>query len=382
MIEAVSVLIITSGHEATDPRIYAKQAHSLQRFGAMVTVVGKLEYSTPGEVEVLVVPKLRSRLTRFLWQPWRCLWAVRWQHADIIHFHDAEMLLTLPVAKLWWRRSKFVYDVHEDFAALMLIRDWLPAWLRPTVRVFLNTTEKGLAWLADAIIGVTPPLADHFPHKHKIVAYNYVARAFFDKARQASRAPQQREFDLIHLGTLNPKRAIFLADILQELYKLRPCSRALIIGMSADMQALLKTRIPSNCELLGKIPYTEIPRLLGNAKVGLDVHPWLSPHLEVALPVKVCEYMAAGCAVVSSAMPVLNQLLAEAGADPRAITLIQGGKPRDYAEAVVSLIEAIETGADPGGTLHALAREHMTWEKESAKIAQLYLQLLGKLCVT
>ena len=55
--------------------------------------------------------------------------------------------------------------------------------------------------------------------------------------------------------------------------------------------------------------------MLGNAKVGLDVHPWLGLHLKVALAVKVCEYMAAGCAVVASAMPVLNQILAQAEAD-------------------------------------------------------------------
>src|SRR5262249_41620890 len=78
-LEGVNVLIVTSGHEATDPRVYAKQACSIHRLGAKVTVVGKLEHSTPAEVTVLAVPKPSSRLIRFLWQPWRCLWAARRQ---------------------------------------------------------------------------------------------------------------------------------------------------------------------------------------------------------------------------------------------------------------------------------------------------------------
>jgi len=120
--------------------------------------------------------------------------------------------------------------------------------------------------------------------------------------------------------------------------------------------------------------------LLGNARVGLDVHPWLGRHLEVALPVKVCEYMAAGCAVVSSSMPVLDQILNETKADAATIRTIKGGEPVDYAREAVRLVEAIEKGKDPGEKLREVALKHMLWEKEAVKIAQLYLRLVEKTC--
>jgi hypothetical protein len=66
------------------------------------------------EVRVLPVSPDRSRLSRFLWKPWRCLWAARRENPDIVHFHDAEMLATLPVARILWPGARFVYDVHED----------------------------------------------------------------------------------------------------------------------------------------------------------------------------------------------------------------------------------------------------------------------------
>ena len=122
----IRVAVLTSGHDVLDGRVYGREAHSLHALGADVTVVGKLTRGTPRDVKVVVIPAETSRWMRFLAQPWRCLWAARHLKPDIVHFHDAEMLAVLPVAKLWWPRAKFVYDVHEDFANLMLIRDWLP----------------------------------------------------------------------------------------------------------------------------------------------------------------------------------------------------------------------------------------------------------------
>jgi hypothetical protein len=148
----LNVLIVTSGHELTDSRIYSKEACSIHELGANVILVGRVEETKPGAIEMLPVAKPSSRAIRFLWQPWRCLWTARKLTPNIIHFHDAEMLMTLPIAKLWWPHSKFVYDVHEDFANLMLVRDWLPRWLKPFVRILTESVEKGLALLADGIV--------------------------------------------------------------------------------------------------------------------------------------------------------------------------------------------------------------------------------------
>jgi glycosyltransferase involved in cell wall biosynthesis len=380
-LDGVNVLIMASGHEATDARIY-KQASSLQRLGAKVTVVATLEQGNPHEVRVLTVRKPSSRLIRFLWQPWRCLRTSWRQRPDIIHLHDAEMLIALPLAKLRWPRCRFVYDVREDFANLMLIRDWIPGWVKPAVRVLTNALEKRFAWFADALVSVTPPLAEKFDHRIKIVAYNFVSHEFFEQADETKRQPQLREFDLVHLGTLNRRRAIFLADTLQEFHRLRPWARSLVIGVSPEIEATISALVPDSCVLLGRTAYQEIPALLGNAKVGLDVHPWLAPHLAVALAVKVCEYMAAGCAVVASRMLVLTRILAQAGADGDSITIIEGGTPVEYARAVARMVERIESGADPGARLREVARQHMVWEEEVNKIAQLYLDLLGRPCAT
>ena len=381
-LRGVQVLVVTSGHEATDHRVYSKLALSLKRLGADVRVVGALTHPVPGDVAVLAIATPRSRLDRFLLQPWRCLWAIRKCRPHIIHFHDPEMLATLPLAKLWWRRTRFVYDVHEDFANLMLIRDWLPQILKPLVKAVTDSVEKTLARLADAIVGVTPPLAEKFPNQEKIVAYNYISREFFARAARESIEARRRRYDLVHVGTLNLRRAQFLAEVLQRFHKARPDAQSLVVGVSPEIQKALAAARPDGCTVLGKVPHAKVAGLLADAKIGLDVHPWLGAHLQVALPVKVCEYMAAGCAVVSSSMPVLDRVLADAGIHDCDLRLISGGEPFDYARAACELVEAIERGEDPGARLRARAALHLTWENQAVNVGHLYRRLLEKKCAS
>lgn len=374
----VCVLVMTSGHEVSDPRIYVRQARSLRQLGARIAIAGAVGKSTPQDVVVLGTTKARSRLVRFLWQPWKVLWRARHERCDIIHVHDAEMLVVLPVAKLLWPKAAFVYDVHEDFANLMLIRNWLPGWLKPAVKFSVDLVEKSLARFADGVIGVTPPLTQKFPKCDQATAYNYASRDFFETCIKASRPPQLREFDVVHLGTLNLRRADFLCDTLTQLQRLRPGARALIIGITApDIRELLQRRLGDTTLVLGRTEYSQIPALLGNSRVGLDVHPWQQPHLEVAIPVKVCEYMAASCAVVCSSMPVLDKVIHEAGADSD-FCLIKGGTAADYAAAIARTLQGVAAGEDSGARLRRVGATHMIWENEANKIAQLYLRILRR----
>jgi hypothetical protein len=376
----LQVAVLTSGHQAMDHRVYHKVAVGVHSLGAEVFVVGRHSIAASdetGPVPVRPLPAPRSRLERFLVQPWRCLWAARGQRLDIVHIHDAELLLTLPLARLLFREAKFVYDVHEDFSKLLGIRDWLPQRLKPVVQAVVDRAERALAGLAHGIVAVTPPLAERFSHRNRTATYNFPSRDYYERAGKAMRPVGQREYDLVHLGSVSRERAEFLAAILQAVHRQRPESRTLVIGVSGEIAASLKATCPAGCDVVETVPYSRVPALLGNARVGLSLHPRLKPHLLPALPVKVFEYIGAGCGVVASSMPILDQVRLERGVASVLLQLLRSENPEDYAESAIAMLDtmAAPAGADP--TLRAAARNCMTWEGEVPKIGELYLELRG-----
>ena len=60
--------------------------------------------------------------------PRRPRWPPRRRGADLLLVHDPELLLVLPPRR---KRPPTVWDVHEDTAAALTTKAWLPAWLRP-----------------------------------------------------------------------------------------------------------------------------------------------------------------------------------------------------------------------------------------------------------
>jgi glycosyltransferase involved in cell wall biosynthesis len=375
-LDGIKVVVLTSGHDALDARVYDREARSIKAMGADVVVVASMERGQPGSVPVIPVKQPNSRLERFVVQPWRCFRAARYERPNIVHFHDAEMLGVLPVARLVWPRTKFIYDVHEDFGNLLLIRDWLPAAVRTIVAAATNFAEKSLARLAHGIVGVTPPLTDNFPHRHRTTAFNFPSRRFFERAGGCARPPREREYDLAHLGTLSMRRAVFLADVLKHLHNQRRGARSLVFGCSREIQRYLQSRVPDGCTVQANVPYDEVASILGNARVGIDIHPWLGPHLRLAFAVKLSEYMASGCGVVASWMPVLEDVMSKIQVNQGCFRIVRGESSEEYAGQVCRLLEQIDQGGNPGDVLRNAAMSTLVWEEEAKKIAELYLDVL------
>jgi glycosyltransferase involved in cell wall biosynthesis len=297
------------------------------------------------------------------------------ERPDIIHLHDLELLQILPLLRLAMPRVKIVYDVHEDFPALVDIRGYIPRFLKPALKVTVNLLEKSLAGLTNGVVGVTEPLTDHFAHASRITVYNFPSRKFYETAVETARPAIEREYDLVHLGALTPERAHFLIGIAKLLCAAKPDIRICIAGLYPKTYDLLLPIAPSQCTLIGKIPYSEVPRLLGNAIVGLDAHPFRTDNLRVAIPVKVLEYMGSGCALVSSRFPLLDQLFRQAGAADD-VVWIDSDSPEAFAQAIVTSLDRVAKGGDPGSRLRCIAARSFLWEREADKLARFYLEIL------
>jgi hypothetical protein len=364
---------VSTGHTALDHRLFDKEGRALAHAGFHVRIVAKHPRpETRDGIELVPLPGGRTRLERFLGAPWRALRALQRHRAGIVHLHDLELLQICPVLKMLGQPI-VIYEAHEDFGNLLRRRDWIPTFLRPVAGVAAATAEAVLARTADAVVAPTRGLVDRFTNGTRLAAYNLPTRDFLDRAGQGARPASERLYDVIHLGVLSQTRLEFLGKTLELLLARRPRTSVRVVGVTAPQAAYLTARLGSALDVHGPVPYDAVPSLVRDCRVGINVHPVVYPHLRVAVPVKVLEYMACGCAVVSSWLPELDALLGETTRD---LTMLRSVGPERYAQAVAEWLDDPVRLDTCAGRLRAAVRDRYLWESQGAKLVDLYDRLL------
>jgi glycosyltransferase involved in cell wall biosynthesis len=364
------IVLVSSGHLALDHRVFYKEAVSLRQSFAHVRVVGDHPADEVRDgVTITALPGYRSRLARFLWRPWQCYLAVGSpRQVRVLILHDAELLPLAPLVKLFtgWR---IIYDAHEDFAQLIMRREWIPAPLRRGLGRAVGTVEKTLAGMCDGVIGVTEVLTGYFDHPRRLAVYNLPGRAFITEAAERSRPIAEREYDLVHLGTLSDERLEFLCAVLDGVFRRKPAARALLIGVRPDQEQRLSKRFSDQrVTVLGQVGYHRIAGHLGNCRIGLNVHPVLYPHLRCAIPVKALEYMAAGCNLITSFLPELARLLDRDGQEH--IRTVYVPDPERFAEEAVLLLDESSVMTEHQQALMQIVATRLHWEHEAEKLVK------------
>ncbi len=370
------IILLTSGHQALDHRVFDKEAVSLARAFPHVRVVGAhANDDVRAGVTITALPPYPSRLHRFLWRPLQCFLAVRSRGRHVLILHDAELLPWVPWIKLFtsWR---VIYDVHEDFAQLLLQRAWIPRKLRRLIAQNVGVLEKLLSYACDGIMGATQVLVENFPHRRHVAIYNLPSREFIARSAACCRPLSERDYDVVHHGTLSEERLQFLCAVLDALFVRKPAARALVFGVRPDQERMLHTQYPADrVTVIGKVPYGQVAELLGNCRIGLNVHPVLHPHLRCAVPVKVFEYMASGCNVITSFLPELDRLLGEDGAGE--VVVIQTPSFERFAAEAARLLDDPAALERHQAALMALVETRWNWEREAERLVDFVSEIAG-----
>lgn len=369
-------ITILTLHRADDARVFSRQAITLVEAGYTVRLVTPRGRSGNVDgVEVVAVRAPGSRAENFLVTPWRLLREFLRRPTRFVYLHDAPLLTLVPVL----RASGFdvLYDAHEDYENMLRHRDWIPHPMRGVAGRLGGLYEWVFSLPARAVVAATVPLLHKFPHRDKVALYNLPTLDLVATGAARIVPASEREFDVVHLGSLSEARLDFFARVVEALARERPEIRVLVIGLLPHQVAVLRARFREDrMTLVERAPHREVPTLLGRCKVGVDVHPWLLPHLAVAVPVKVFEYMACGCAVVTSHLPEFERIL-----DPEdlaEIRVVRGDDPEAYARVIAERL------ADPAGldnavrTLQRRVAERYTWEREREKLVDLFARLSAR----
>jgi glycosyltransferase involved in cell wall biosynthesis len=160
------------------------------------------------------------------------------------------------------------------------------------------------------------------------------------------------------------------ARVLQE----QPRARLVLVGdgqtRSKVTQKIVRNGLRDAVIMTGAIPHTRVPEMVSIAEVAVvPAAPVPASRGGTGAPLKLFEYMAAGKAIVATA---LNQA-AEVIQDGQNGLLVEAGDVDGFAEAMLALLGDSATRARLGQNARAHAVEHYSWEQYTRRLENIYL---------
>ncbi|MES9606868.1 glycosyltransferase [Actinomadura sp. NPDC000929] len=353
------VCVCTVVHHPEDARILHRQIRALLDAGHEVTYIAPFRAcnATPWrQISPVDVPRATGRRrVRALRAAHRAL-AEHAAYADVVLLHDPELLVSLP-SELQGRTV--VWDVHEDTAAALSAKGWVPGparpLLRPAVRRLERRTER-----RHRLLLAEEGYRDRFREDHPVVPNTtYVSdlppgppdgrRAVY--VGQLSRA--RGALDMIEMA-----RTLAAEGVLVEL----------IGAADADVRdALRAAQREGIVRWYGFVPNDRALRIAEGAMAGLALlHD--EPNYRHSMPTKVVEYMARGIPVISTPNPPAVGIVepAECG------VIVPFGAPEAAAKAVLRLRDDPVLRAAFGRRGYEAARERFHWPVHAERfVAQL-----------
>ena len=370
---ADKVLMLTNVHSPLDQRIYHKEAKTLAAAGYRVTIVGPGDpafQSDDDGIEVRGIPAPRTpgeRLTNL----WRLFEIARNSDADLVHFHDPELL---PVA--FWLSlmgKKVIYDVHEHFHLVALTRSWIPPVVRRPLAFAVERGERLLGRHMSAVVGVVDEQGSRFGRRPFVAVKNYPRLECFDAPRSAKGI----SFDLVHVGSLSRERgAALLPRLLRILKETHPTFSLLNIGgfhspfdEQRFHQDLKRFDLCANVRCVQRhVPYSKLGTLIASGRVGLIPGILCRKNLKPFVPTKLFEYLACGVPVVASDLPSIRALHDHGNWG----ILVDPDDPLAHADAIAYLLDHPGEADEMGARGRALVEGRFQWARQGTKLLSLY----------
>lgn len=373
------VCILTSVHPPFDTRIFHKQAKTLAKAGYDITLIAQHDRDkVVDRVKVVTLPMPCNRFQRIFGLTWRAFRKALHQKADVYHFHDPEMLPAGVLLRLF-SGKRVIYDVHEDYSQAIRTKPWLPPFLRGLIAVTFDSVERLLTRFLDGVITATDEISRRFSERKIVVIKNYPILTSKKSLCSNPEIPQganRNDFTLIYVGGLAEIRGIYemvkALEFIDEKYRVR----LKLLGKFTEQDFAERVKSLTGfakVAFLGWVPHEEVYHHLQTADVGLVcLHPEI--RYQVALPVKLFEYMVAGLPVIASNFPLWKEIVE----GNKCGLTVDPLNPREIAQAIEYLLEHPELRRKMGENGRRAVLEKYNWENESQKLLKIYEELCKK----
>lgn len=376
-LSGVRIVHATSGHPADDDRIFYKEARSLVRAGADVTLLCSDVTQSPPNlygVRYQTYPgggTMRRRLvTRRPLEE-----ALAEGRYDFIHCHEPDGLLAaLRVKRM--TGVKVIFDSHEMWGATLAQR--FPPWCWGMISRSYQLLEP--RWIAqcDWAIGASWAISDYLasilgPERVTTILNVPVTDVFAPPVAK----PWDDPITFCHDGHLGFDRGLkTMAEAIRQVSERHPV-RFKIVGdvFGAERDWLIafieQHRLQDVITRTGWLPYEEVGAALAPCHIGLIALLQL-PNNVVTSSNKVFNYMLYGMPFIGPSFRLAKQKLV---AEEQCGLLADSADPTSYAVAMRLLIEnKSETQAMAERALNA-SRSKYRWEHMEPLLVNLYVRI-------
>ena len=351
------VLIATVVHTPLDARIHRRQIAALLADGIQVTYLAP--WSATGterpprttSLTALEVPRAVGRQRGQALRAARRLIRRTGPDHDLILLHDPELLLT--VIGRTKALPPVVLDVHEDTAASLLDRPWIPPVLRRPAGTAIRCTER---W---AERNVHLILAEH-SYQHRFARRHPVVPNVPPRPGHEPPPPGARR--VVYLGRIATSRgARELLELARRLHQ--ELEFELIGPVDQDLSELVADAVDRrHIRWTGFLPNEAALERIEGALAGLSlIHP--QPNHDGSLQTKILEYASRRLPVITTDLSVSGPFVRDQG-----IGLVV--PPYDVDTTASALLrlrddEAMRNAmADRG---YALIRDELNWDLEGPR---------------
>lgn len=370
--------MVTSAHSPEDDRIFFKEARSLAKAGAVVTILHPSGKNLPRETcEV----HFRGHAggggwARRLSTIKHIAEAIRAQPFDIFHCHEPDSLAAALLAK-GSRGAKIIYDSHEMWGATFAERFPRPLW--SSAQWAFQRLERPMVARCDGAIGASWAISDFL-----------VGILDKDKVRTVLNVPVQSVFGvsvprvwgattiLCHDGHLTFNRGLkTMAEAVRIVAEKHPVIFKIVGDVFEEERLWLdefveRHKLEQVITRTGWLPYEQVGKALSECHIGL-IALQRTPNNIVTSSNKVFNYMLYGIPFIAPSFRLSKIKLVE---QHQCGVLADSSDPRAFASVISRMIE--DRAGTEGMAARALeaSRTRYRWEHMEPILLNLYEQVL------
>jgi hypothetical protein len=364
----VDVLHVTTTHPIDDTRVWYRMGHTGFELGYSIGLLGLPPRGpAPADIEAYVVLGVERRLVRPLVGLVRVVNAYRKFRPSVVHIHDPELILCIPLLRLLSRfQVGIVFDLHEDLSYDLPTRTWCPKTLRPFVKLLARFLMRSCARASDrtvvAYAGIAATIA--YSGANCTVLKN-LPRGAVDTS---VRSPTVRRGQVCVTGGLDDARGLALIEGAASRRLPESVKHVHLAGRGDEARLKRLERVDSRIRWHGDLPMHDVRSLQARCSVGLALYA--DGHVDPeGISTKLLEYVHAGLVPIVSDFAHGRRTIDSLNAPD-----LLASTPHDL---VRSLASAVDLAGDPHfrSRLAELAANEL-WETQIPQIELLYASLM------